>query len=67
MQSATFFVREIVVFIVGDKLHDCAFRQRSWLVKDETPFLDARSKRTHSATVRFFPRDRQAAYVYVSS
>lgn len=67
MQRATFFVPEIVAFIVMDKLHYCAFRQGGWLVKNETPILDARSYTTHRGTVTVFPRDRQLAAVYVSS
>jgi len=43
VQTAPLFIPEIVVVIVGDKLHDRAFRQRGWLVKNETPALDARS------------------------
>lgn len=57
-KSALLISREIVASIVDDKLHDCAFGQSGWLVKNETPFFNARSPRIHTATVRFF-RDRQ--------
>ncbi|MGH9346767.1 MAG: hypothetical protein ACRD26_05815 [Vicinamibacterales bacterium] len=43
MQRSTFFVCEIVAFIVRDKVHDCALRERRWLVKNETSLFDSRS------------------------
>ena len=52
VQSAALLVRQIVAFIVGHELHDRAFGQGGWLVKDEAPFLYTRSQRTHTGTVR---------------
>jgi hypothetical protein len=43
MQRAPLFAREIIAFIVGDKLHNGAIRQRGRHVKNETPFHNPRS------------------------
>ena len=59
VQSQALFVREIVIFIVRNKVDDRAFGQCGRLVEYEPAFFDASSKWTHGVTVRFF-RVRQA-------
>ena len=52
VQSAAFFVREVVAFIVRDKVDDYAFGRSVGLV-DHPAGVETISPRTHAATVRF--------------
>ena len=52
MQSAALDVRQIVTFVIGHEIDGRPFRQGGRLIKDQSPVLDACSKRAHPVTVR---------------
>ena len=52
MQSAALSVRQIVTLVIGHQIDGRSFRQSGRLIEDQSPVLDARSKRAHAATVR---------------
>src|SRR5262245_62898877 len=52
MKAPAFLVAEIVAFVVGDEIHNCAVRQRRRFVENQTSFLDASTQRAHVDTVR---------------
>jgi hypothetical protein len=60
VQNQALFVREIVIFVVRNKVDDRAFGQRRRLVEYEPAFFHASSKWTHETTVRFSHALRQA-------
>ena len=52
MQSAALDVRQIVTFVIGHEIDGRPFRQGGRLIEDQSPVLDACSKRAHTVTVR---------------
>jgi hypothetical protein len=52
VQSAALNVRQIVTLVIGHQIDGRPFRQGGRLIEDQSPVLDARSKRAHAATVR---------------
>ena len=52
MQSAALLVRQIVTLVIGHEIDGRPFRQGGRLIEDQSPVLDACSKRAHTATVR---------------
>ena len=60
MQSAALDVRQIVTFVIGHEIDGRPFRQGGRLIEDQSPVLDACSKRAHTVTVRLSLIPRQA-------
>ena len=52
MQSAALDVRQIVTFVIRHEIDGRPFRQAGRLIEDQSPVLDACSKRAHTVTVR---------------
>jgi hypothetical protein len=52
VQSAALDVRQIVTFVIGHEIDGRPFRQGGRLIEDQSPVLDACSKRAHMVTVR---------------
>jgi len=44
MQRPSFLVAQVIARIVRDQVHDSSIRKRRWLVEDQPPVLNTRSK-----------------------
>jgi hypothetical protein len=60
VQSAALDVRQIVTFVIGHEIDGRPFRQSGRLIEDQSPVLDACSKRAHTVYRTAFIDTRQA-------
>lgn len=52
MQSATFFIREVIAFVIRDEIDESSVGQRRRFVETDAPVLNGCSKGAHVPTIR---------------